>query len=76
MELREGAAKPCWQNKGALAEASWAKPQDLVMQIGDNVQDFPGITQKAAAALPQVVAEHLGRDCFCCPIRLMGLVGG
>jgi predicted secreted acid phosphatase/endonuclease/exonuclease/phosphatase family metal-dependent hydrolase len=70
--LREGTAEPCWKDKDENAKQAWARPQDIVMQLGDNVQDFPGLTQKEAAALPEVVSEHLGRDWFLLPNAAYG----
>ena len=37
--------------------AQWAKPHNIIMQIGDNIEDFAGVTQESAevdALLPQV----------------------
>lgn len=65
--LRLGQAVACWKDQDAAVAKSWAQPQDIVMYIGDNVQDFPGMTQAAAAAHPEAVAEHLGHDWFLIP---------
>lgn len=66
-ELRAGTAAACWRNQCAAVKESWAQPHEIVMYIGDNVQDFPGLIQDAAAAHPEIVVEHLGRDWFLTP---------
>lgn len=65
--VRAGTAEACWEGRDDAVKASWAQPQEIVMYIGDNVQDFPGMTQAAAAARPEIVLEHLGRDWFLIP---------
>jgi predicted secreted acid phosphatase len=73
LALREGKASACWDDKpDPDALRSWAQPQDLVMYVGDNVQDFPGVTQKAATAVPRLVSEHLGQDWFLLPNPIYG----
>jgi len=40
-----------------VASKSWSKPHNIIMQIGDNIEDFQGITQEDAnvpALLPEV----------------------
>ncbi|MGH6737380.1 MAG: esterase-like activity of phytase family protein [Methyloceanibacter sp.] len=70
--LRAGTAELCWKDKGDVAANSWARPHEIVMYIGDNVQDFPGITQATAAARAEIVAEHLGHDWFLIPNAAYG----
>lgn len=71
--LRDGNATACWdEDREAGARTSWEQPQDLVLHMGDNVQDFPGVTQRAAAAIPTSVSEHLGRDWFLMPNPVYG----
>jgi len=67
---RDGTARVCWSTKEAAE--SWGQPQDVVMHIGDKVHDFPGITQAAASAVPEIVAKHLGRDWFLLPNPVYG----
>lgn len=70
--LHAGKAELCWEGKGDVVAKAWEQPHEIVMYVGDNVQDFPGITQETAAAWPEIIARHLGHNWFLIPNAAYG----
>jgi 5'-nucleotidase (lipoprotein e(P4) family) len=71
--LATGQAEACWRGaQDPAIRAAWAQPQQVILHIGDNVQDFPSIAQAAAAKEPGIVVGHLGRDWFLLPNPVYG----
>ncbi|WP_281302315.1 HAD family acid phosphatase [Iodidimonas sp. MBR-55] len=48
----EGKAEACWNWQAGDAlehyQASWAKPHEILMYVGDNIKDFPALTETIA----------------------------
>jgi predicted secreted acid phosphatase len=70
--VRTGTAADCWKGESEAVKASWAKPHDIVLYVGDNAKDFPGMTQDGALASPEIFAERLGRQWFLIPNAAYG----
>lgn len=67
-QLRDGSIACSNSQNGAAS--NWQQPHHIVMQIGDNIQDFAGITQESAdikALLPK-----LGNSLFLLPNPMYG----
>jgi predicted secreted acid phosphatase len=62
--VSHGEAEGCWASLDGSdrteAKAAWSVPQDIVMYVGDNIQDLPGMTEHAAdsPALLQEIAHN------------------
>jgi predicted secreted acid phosphatase len=67
LAVEKGTAEECWSGKSASVHASWSQPHDIVLYVGDNVQDFPGITQGGANEAPELVTDRLGSEWFLIP---------
>jgi predicted secreted acid phosphatase/endonuclease/exonuclease/phosphatase family metal-dependent hydrolase len=70
--FREGAVSSCWGgDPTGQSQASWNKPHRIVLSIGDNIQDMPGLKQDTARA-NGTGALVFGRDYFVIPNPLYG----
>lgn len=70
--ISEGNAVGCWSmDTDGSARASWSRPHQFVLWIGDNIMDMPKITQAEARenGVPELV---FGRDYFLLPNPLYG----
>jgi predicted secreted acid phosphatase len=52
------------------ASKGWNKPHNIIMQIGDNIEDFQGVTQEDAY-LPAILPE-VGTSLFILPNPMYG----
>ncbi|MET1076384.1 MAG: HAD family acid phosphatase [Pseudomonas sp.] len=68
--LREGIAQQCWKDHGWAARHAWNRPLDIVLEVGDNVQDFAGVTQ--AGAVPEQLLRKIGRRLILLPNPMYG----
>jgi predicted secreted acid phosphatase len=50
----------------------WAQPQDIVLAVGDNVQDYDHFTQKDLVKNPEPLTQVLGKSFFLLPNPLYG----
>ena len=70
--ISEGNAVGCWAHDAdGSARASWNRPQQFVLWIGDNVLDLPKMTQ-GEARLQGTPGLVFGRDYFLLPNPLYG----
>jgi len=69
--VREGAATDCWSEEYLSGGEDWAKPHDIVLAVGDNVQDYDEITQDSAKDDP-ALRQALGETFFLLPNPLYG----
>lgn len=50
--LREGVAEACWSDvegaDQATLKAAWAVPHDIIMHVGDEIGDLPGLAEGVA----------------------------
>ncbi|MBT0585960.1 HAD family acid phosphatase [Alteromonas oceanisediminis] len=67
VQLRQGAIE-CFAPSGAATD--WAHAHRIVMQIGDNVEDFSGVTQEAADI--QQLSPRLHQDLILLPNPMYG----
>ncbi len=71
--LTEGRADACWRESAdASVRKSWQQPHDIVLYLGDNIQDFPNFEQREIARDPQRASERMGVDLFLFPNPLYG----
>jgi predicted secreted acid phosphatase/endonuclease/exonuclease/phosphatase family metal-dependent hydrolase len=70
--VREGNATACWaKDPDGSVKASWNRPHQFVLWVGDNVRDLPLTTQEAARR--NGTGDLLfGRDYFLIPNPLYG----
>ncbi|UTA47582.1 endonuclease/exonuclease/phosphatase family protein [Simiduia sp. 21SJ11W-1] len=68
-QLLAGNAHACWA-EDASAKAHWARPLQLVLEVGDNIQDFSQLRQATASA--EALAERQGRDLLLLPNAMYG----
>ena len=67
-QIRRGTAT-CFTPHGSIAE-SWSEPQLILMQVGDNIEDFAGVTQEEAK-IDQLLPD-LGKQLFLLPNPMYG----
>lgn len=70
--MREGNAVGCWaRDRDGSVKASWNRPHEFVLWIGDNILDLPMTTQSEARrqGTPGLV---FGKDYFLLPNSLYG----
>jgi predicted secreted acid phosphatase len=71
--LMEGKADLCWAGiDNPDIRQSWQRPHDIVMYLGDNIQDFPKFEQKEIARHPQRASDRIGVDFFLFPNPIYG----
>ncbi len=71
--LMEGKAELCWADTDNLrVRKSWRQPHDVVMYLGDNIQDFPKFEQQELARNPHQASGRIGVDLFIFPNPLYG----
>ncbi len=71
--LTEGKADLCWAGTdNAEIRQSWQRPHDIVMYLGDNIQDFPKFEQHEIARHPQRASDRIGIDLFLLPNPIYG----
>ncbi len=71
--LTEGKADLCWAGTdNAEIRQSWQRRHDIVMYLGDNIQDFPKFEQQEIARHPQRASDRIGVDFFLFPNPIYG----
>jgi predicted secreted acid phosphatase len=71
--LTEGKADLCWvASDDPGIRQSWQRPHDIVMYLGDNIQDFPEFEQQEIARHPHRAADRIGVDFFLFPNPIYG----
>lgn len=71
--LMEGEAELCWaRTDNQDVRQSWQRPHDIVMYLGDNIQDFPKFEQNEIARHPQRASDRIGADLFLFPNPIYG----
>lgn len=66
----QGKADSCWA-ADAAAKSAWDHPLTIGFSIGDNIQDFPCMTQTDARLSPDL-SRAFGKDYFLLPNPLYG----
>ena len=67
-QIRKGTAT-CYTPHGSSAD-NWTKPHYILMQVGDNIEDFAGVTQEEAN-INQLLPD-LGKQLFLLPNPMYG----
>lgn len=70
-QLQAGQAQDCWQAYSD-AKQSWQRPLTLVMQVGDNIMDFAGLTQQSAQQQQATLLPQLGHSLILLPNAMYG----
>lgn len=68
--MTNGNAESCWAADSA-AKTSWDHPHSIAFSVGDNVLDFPCVTQSEARATASFV-PMMGKEYFLLPNPLYG----
>lgn len=71
-EFTTGAASLCWNKDDAL-KLQWNRGFNLLMQVGDNIEDVAGTTQKNASI--EQLLKRQGRDILILPNAMYGSWG-
>jgi 5'-nucleotidase (lipoprotein e(P4) family) len=67
--IREGNAA-CYVSSSQTLDAAWRKPHEIVMQVGDNIEDLAGTTQENA--VPAILLPRVGKDIVLLPNPMYG----
>jgi 5'-nucleotidase (lipoprotein e(P4) family) len=67
--IREGNAA-CYVSSSQTLDAAWRKPHEIVMQVGDNIEDLAGTTQENA--VPAMLLQRVGKDIVLLPNPMYG----
>lgn len=65
-QVLTGKATACWQSDDFASDekiqAAWQQPFDVLMEVGDNIQDFTGFRQQCAAPEALSNTTHSSRN--------------
>jgi len=75
--VREGADTNCWKgfSDEQRVRGSWSQKHEILLQVGDNIHDFEGISQKALrsdAGMRERLAKEIDKSFFLIPNPMYG----
>lgn len=68
--VEQGTAENCWKDKHNTVRSSWQQPHQILLYVGDNVEDFPYIKQHQTN--PLKLLEQIDKSFFLLPNATYG----
>lgn len=68
--VEQGTAENCWKEKEGVVQSSWQQPHQILLYVGDNIEDFPHIKQNTTNA--RQMLEPIDKSFFLLPNATYG----
>ncbi|PSF35656.1 hypothetical protein C7H19_15550 [Aphanothece hegewaldii CCALA 016] len=68
--VEQGTAENCWKEKESIVQNIWQQPHQILLYVGDNIEDFPQIKQNTINAGQML--EQIDKSFFLLPNATYG----